>query len=286
MRKIYDAGQVGRTETVFEYAPYCEKYGVDAINITSRELASPETFREADQCVKAHGLSWGMLPMPMDAYSEDLSDEDFAKGLETLKRWADITADSDGKHCYNHIWNGSNARTYDAQRECLLERARRVFEVLDPYGVHYGFEFLGVEPLRKSFRYPFFNDLTGALSIADEISPRMGFVFDTYHWYTGSDCDMGDLYYAAAHIDRLVNFHVNDGIAGVPREKQEDMERAMPMTTGVINSRIPYELFKKRGYEGLILCEPMTIWRNEMKDQPLEEVVKALAEGYARLEEG
>ena len=68
--------------------------------------------------------------------------------------------------------------------------------------------------------------------------------------------------------------------------KSEKSSSAKSASTGVINSRIPYELFTKRGYEGLILCEPMTIWRNEMKDQPLEEVVKALAEGYARLEEG
>ena len=74
MRKIYDAGQVGRSETVFEYAPYCEKYGVTAINLTPRELASPEVFHEADKCIRAHGLTWGMLPMPMDAYAEDLSD--------------------------------------------------------------------------------------------------------------------------------------------------------------------------------------------------------------------
>lgn len=285
MRRIYDAGQVGRTETVFEYAPYCEKYGVNAVNLTSRELASPEVFREADKCIHAHGLTWGMLNMPIDSFSEDLSDEDFAKGLETLKRWADMTADSDAKHCYNHIWNGSNLRTYKEQREWVIERTQKIFEVLDPYNIHYGFEFLGVVPLRNSFKYPFFNGITGALSVADAVSPRMGFVFDTYHWYTGHDCDMGDLYYAAEHVDRLVNFHVNDGIAGVPREKQEDMERAMPMTTGVIDSKAAYDLFKSRGYEGLILCEPMTLWKNEMKDKTIEEVVKALAEGYARLEE-
>ena len=154
--------------------------------------------------------------------------------------------------------------------------------MLDPYNIHYGFEFLGVVPLRNSFKYPFFNGITGALSVADAVSPRMGFVFDTYHWYTGHDCDMGDLYYAAEHVDRLVNFHVNDGIAGVPREKQEDMERAMPMTTGVIDSKAAYDLFKSRGYEGLILCEPMTLWKNEMKDKTIEEVVKAALRGAAK----
>lgn len=285
MRPIYDGGQTGRKESVYETAPLCEKYGITAMNIPGELLEDPQKMKEADACIKAHGMTWGMIPTPFDAYAENLSDEDFAAGLETLKRWAELAVSFGAGHCYNHIWNGSNSRTYDAQRDWVLNRARRVFEVLDPLGVHYGFEFLGPVPLRRSFKHPFFNNLAGALSIADEISPRLGFVFDTYHWYTGTGGDMGEVYLAAAHVDRLVNFHIDDGIPGRTREEQQDLEREMPLRGGVIDASVPYRLFKKNGYKGLIMCEPLNFWRQKNQTCSLEEVIQDLAKGYDDLAE-
>ena len=282
--KIYDGGQVGRPESIIEAAPLCAKYGITAMNLPGELLRDPAALRETDRVIKAHGLHWGMVATPFDTFSEGLSDEAFAEGLETMKRWAELAAEVGAHHCYNHIWNGSNLREYDAQREWVVRRAEKLFAVLDGSNIRYGFEFLGPAPLRNSFRYPFVHSLAGALSIADEISPRFGFIFDTYHWYCGTGAEPDELYLAAANVDRLVNFHVNDGIAGRKREEQQDLERAMPMTTGVIDARRASELFKARGYRGLVLCEPMNFWRASMKDKPFEEVVRALAEGYAAID--
>ena len=284
MERIYDGGQVGRSESIIEAAPLCAKYGIQAMNLPGGLLENPEKLKETDKVIKSYGLHWGMVATPFDTYSEGLSDAEFEKGLETMKKWAEEASAVGASHCYNHIWSGSNFREYDAQREWVLTRAEKLFNILDPCGIRYGFEFLGPVPLRNSFKYPFVNNLAGALSIADDISPRLGFIFDTYHWFCGTASDPGELYLAAAHVDRLVNFHVNDGIAGRKREEQQDLERAMPMTTGVIDAKRASDLFKSRGYKGLVLCEPMNFWRAEMKDKPFEYVVKSLAEGYQAID--
>lgn len=280
MDRIYDIGQAARHESLIETAPLLAKYGLTAVNLPGDLMAEPEQVRETKKALDANGLHFGMMPTPFDSYSEELSDEAFETGLETLKKWADLAAEVGAVRCYNHIWNGSNARQYDAQREWVMKRAEKVFTILDGAGIRYGFEFLGPVPLQKSFKYPFVNNLAGALSIADDISPRLGFVFDTYHWFTGSNCDPGTLYLAASHTDRLVNFHVNDGIAGRTREEQQDLERDLPMTTGVIDATIPTALFKSRGYDGLVMCEPM-LW-DRFGKMPLEQVLQALKEGYDR----
>lgn len=284
MDRVYDGGQCGRRESVFEFAPVLEKYGITAVNIPSDILKDKETFAEADRCIRAHGLHWGMLPTPVDSYDENLTDEKFAEGVETLKRWADIVSDAGKINCYNHIWPGSNKRVYKDQREWLLDRAGRITTVLKDAGIRYGFEFLGPVPLQESFRYPFSNNIVGALSVADELGGYPGIVFDTYHWYTGSGANEGDLYLAAVHQDRIVNVHVEDGIAGVPREKQQDLVRAMPMTTGVIDSHFAYGVLKEYGYRGLVMCEALTPWRGEMEKKTFEEVVRELKEGYDRVE--
>ena len=80
--------------------------------------------------------------------------------------------------------------------------------------------------------------------------------FDTYHWYCGSG-RLDDLYFAAQNCHRMVNFHLNDGVAGKSRDEQEDQVRAMPMTTGIIDAARIYQLFEKNGYKGPVMCEPM-----------------------------
>ena len=280
MEWIYDGGQAARNESIFEAAPFCETYGLKAMNLSGSLLRDPALLKEADKCIKAHGLHWGMLETPYDTFSEDLSDEEFEAGLETMKRWAELGAEIGAVNCYNHIWSGSNLHEYEEHREWVINRARKIFAVLDAAGIRYGCEFLGPVPLRNSFKCKFINNLAGELAIADEISPRFGFVFDTYHWYTGTNADMGELHLAAAHVDRMINFHVDDGLPERTREEQTDLERAMPMSTGVINSKLAADIFKSKGYKGLVLCEPLNLWRAKQAGRPLEDTIKEIADGY------
>lgn len=246
-------------------------------------LEDPQAGVDATAFLRDKGLRWGMLPTPADFFSEGLSDEEFDAALERFAYWAAAGEKMGVKYCYNHVWNGSNVRQAENQFEWVLNRLRRVWKTADDHGVRYGMEFLGPHPLQKSFRFPFFNSLSGILAFADAVDPRCGFLFDTYHWHCGSDQRIDEVFLAAAHIDRMVGFHLNDGVPGRTREQQEDMERRLPLTTGVIDAALPYRIFEKAGYDGPVLCEPMFPWLGNEEGRTLEGTVAAIAESYERV---
>ena len=283
MLTIFDPGVNGVKGTVYEIAPLAKMYGIAGISVPGSLLDDPKEALRAADFIKDLGLSWGLLPTPADFYSESVSDEAFSEAIEIFKKRAELGAKMGVRFCYNHVWNGSNLRKADRQFEWVLERIRRVFEVADANGIRYGMEFLGPVPLQKSFRYPFFNSLSGILALADEENPRCGFLFDTYHWYCGSNQRMDEAYLASRHVDRMVGFHINDAVPGRTREEQEDMERRMPLSTGIINAVLPYRLFSEAGYDGPMFNEPMFPWSKNPEGRTLEETVATVAENYEKL---
>ena len=83
----------------------------------------------------------------------------------------------------------------------------------------------------------------------------------------------------------MVNYHVNDGRPGRTWQEQQDLDRALPLETGVIDAALPYRLFKANGYCGPVMCEPMKPWSLNADSKSLEAIIKAVAQAYQRLED-
>ena len=81
------------------------------------------------------------------------------------------------------------------------------------------------------------------------MSEKISIVFDGIHWYT-SGARNDDLYWALGHIDRVVNLHLDDASPFKTALEQWDRERALPNTTGAIDSTRIVKMFHERGYEG------------------------------------
>ena len=206
----------------------------------------------------------------------------FEEGLKETARRAAIAEKLGVTRAYNHIFPGSNVRDFDENFEWHVNRIKRVYQVLSDHGIHYGLEFLGPWDLFCSFKNPFMRTIAGVLSLADSVSSNIGIVFDTFHW-TCMGARREDLMYAAVHADRIVIFHINDGIAGRKPYEQKDLTRAMPMTTGVIDALTPWKLFQKYGYTGPVLCEPIQPEYTRYKDMTPEAVVAEVAASYSRM---
>ena len=82
--------------------------------------------------------------------------------------------------------------------------------------------------------------------------------------------------------DRMVNFHLNDGVAGKSRDEQEDQVRAMPMTTGIIDAAWIYQLFEKNGYKGPVMCEPMVPSTDRFAVQDVEKSMAEVKDAFNR----
>lgn len=285
MYSVFDAGDnfYRVKKSIEELVPLVKKHGIEGINPSIEILEDRQRARYVMNIVRDNGLQWGLLPTPADMLSPSTNEEMFDEALKKLKFWAETGELIGVERCYNHIFPGHNELDYEENFERHIIRIKRIHDILSPHGIRYGLEFLGPKDLRCSFLKSFIHTIAGVLALADVVDPSVGFVFDTFHWFTGGNED--DLYYATWHIDRMICFHINDGITGKSPEEQLDLTRAMPMTTGVIDSLRIYKMFKDKGYSGPVLCEPINPTYERFAKMDAEAVIKEVAEVYKRMEE-
>lgn len=282
MYTVFDCSFYKVPENLETVAKYLQKHHIPGIGVPATVLDTEERAREAKDIIDRYGLRWGLMPTPADMYAESLGDAEFAAALEILERWTDHAQKIGVKYAYNHIHPGSNTRQYEENFAWYVNRISAVNTIFKRKGIFYGLEFVGPVHLQHSFRYPFIHDLRGAVELADASAGRPGIVFDTYHWFTGGGTQ-DDVLWMARNIERLTAVHVNDGIAGLAREEQRDDLRAMPMTTGVINSAAVLAEFCSAGYRGPVLCEPMNPAYQKFASMQTGLVVQELADAYRNL---
>ena len=281
MYSVFDASEMFYKvkKSVQELAPLLAKHGIKGINPPVEILENPKAAREAAKCVYDNGLKWGLLPTPVDFFAPDVPDEMFDNALEKLKIWADTAQKMGVKYSYNHIFPGHNERQYEENFSWHTIRLQKINKIMADNGIHYGLEFIAPWDVRALFKYPFATTISGVLAIADAVDYGIGVLFDTYHWFT-SGGNPDDLSFAAQHVDRIVCFHINDGVEGLSFKEQKDMTRALPMTTGVIDSITPYKMFLEKGYKGPVIIEPMFPIYETFRNSEAEDVVKIIAESY------
>lgn len=281
MIKTLDASMLGIQHPVEALIGPAAAAGFQAISPGMDLLNDPDRLAKADQMRQEAGLSWGLLPMPADFYFWELSDEDFEKGLEKLRRFAELGKKYGIRYAYNHVWPTS-FREFDENFDWHVKRVKAVSELLASYGIRYGLEFLGPHELRKWQPHEFVHSLAGVLSIADAAGGTAGIAFDCYHWYTSGEKEK-DVKMIELMPNRLVCMHVNDAPAGVAVEDQKDMQRRLPMDTGVINSRAIFERFTRVNPDALYMIEPFEPERTRFGKMSAEEAAKEAAAAMARL---
>lgn len=266
-----------------ELIPLAARYGLQAVSAPASVLESEEKALAADKFLKDNGLRWGLMPMPADFYHWDLDDAAFEKALIELGRRAKIAEKIGLSHAYNHVWP-TGPRPFDENFEWHVRRVKAVSDILSDHGVHYGLEFLGPHELRTWQKYEFVHSLAGVLSIADEAGGKAGIAFDTFHWYCSGNGNRDDLMLMRSKIDRLVAVHMNDAVAGVPYDQQKDMQRRLPMETGLIDARDILAMLMQRPNNALYMIEPFEPARTLFHSMDAETAVRTAAEIFERIE--
>lgn len=285
MIRTLDASMLNLPYSLEELSPLAAKYGMQAISADTRMMQDPVLAQEIDAVVKFHGLQWGLMPMPADFYHWDLEDTAFSEALEVLKRQAALAEKIGITHAYNHVWS-SGPRAFDENFEWHVKRVHAVSQILHDHGVHYGLEFLGPHELRKWQTYEFVHSLAGVAAIADAAGGTAGIAFDTFHWYCSNNGCMDDLLWMSQHTERLVAVHMNDAVQGVPFDQQLDMQRRLPMETGIIDTRDILQRFMAKPNDALYMIEPFEPGRTRFHNMAAEEAVKAVADIFEKLEAG
>ncbi len=281
MIQTLDASMLGIRCPVEELLAPAAARGFQAVSPGMDLLEDPVRLAEADALRQALGLSWGLLPMPADFYFWDLDDAAFADGLKRLHDYAVLGEKYQIRYAYNHIWPTS-FRTYDRNFEWHTDRVRAVSTLLADHGIRYGLEFLGPHELRTWQPHIFVHTLPDVLAIADAAGGKAGIAFDCFHWYT-SGARKEDLQLMESKAERLVCVHLNDAVAGRTVPEQRDLERRLPMETGLINSREILHRFRYQEPDALFMIEPFEPARSRFAEMNAAQAVDAAAAVMARL---
>ena len=83
--------------------------------------------------------------------------------------------------------------------------------------------------------------------IGDIDRDNVGFLLDSWHWYTAQET-VGDL--LSLRAEDVVLCHLNDAPAGIPVDKQIDNRRGLPCSTGVIDMKGFLGAMVEISYEG------------------------------------
>jgi len=264
-----------------EYLDLLVQYGIGGVGTDPALMDDEPAAMELARKVWDRNLRWSVMFTPVDFYAAKVDDELFEQGIETFKRRCAVAEKMKVEYCYNHVWSSCEDRAYDENFEWHVRRLERVQQVCLDHGIRYGLEFLGPRQVLYRYKHPFIHTIAGVMALAEAAGGKTGFLFDTYHWSCeGARPD--DLYFAATHIDKMVGLHLNDGIFGRTLPYQLDLERAMPMTTGVIDAATPYRLFEAKGFDGPCVCEAMWPTIDRFKTLSKEQCVREMAAGYAR----
>jgi sugar phosphate isomerase/epimerase len=260
--------------------PLAKNAGYDTVQFPLWEINTIKQAKEATREVIDRGLQWSLMPMDIDIMRA-CPEEVHKKDLELLKRHMDFAQAAGVRRYYNHVWPGSNELEWKEHFSWCIERFTPVFKMAQERGIKIGLEFLGPKPLSDSFRYPFIRKIRDILSLADAISKDVGVLVDTFHWYT-SGSSLEDLK-LIDHGDRVVGVHLNDGQKSRSRDEQQDLERELPLATGIIDSVSVVKTLSELGYDGPVTVEPFEPASRRLKSMPLEDALRTVAESARRV---
>jgi sugar phosphate isomerase/epimerase len=147
----------------------------------------------------------------------------FNEDLVTLRRLCEVAVAVDCPRCCTWMppTTPGNPREF---RQLMVERFREIAQVMEPYGVRFGLEWIGPWHTRQSGNIVVYT-LPDTLNLIEDIDmPNMGLLLDSWHWFMagGTVCEL-----EALQPEQIVHVHFVDA-PDKAYEYQRDDQRAIP----------------------------------------------------------
>ena len=240
--------------SILEIAESIRAHEMVGVPVTPAIMENKKEALEATKAIRDMGLKWNMLPWPVDFYQHYVEQDEFDKGIDTLKRWAELGQQMGVKYAFNHVMP-SSPKPFDESFDWCVRRIYRVNQVMENNDINYGLEYVGEYDARHAYDNEFVYTLPGIMALGDAAGNGVGFIYDTYHTHCGGR-ENDDFHLALHNIDRISGVHFSDGMPGKTLEKQKDLTRSYPETTGVVPSASHVSRLLEAGYAGPVLIEP------------------------------
>jgi hypothetical protein len=259
-------GSIGVTaQSQKELNSLAQRHRFEAVEPRLDEIAgmSSEQLAETVADLKAKQLGWAAPGLPVDFRKDDKT---FQDGLAKLPRLAAGLQRAGGTRIGTWLSPSHDQLTYRANFKQHGARLREVGRILKDHGLRLGLEYVGTQLLLVGKRYPFVHTMAETRELIAEIGTgNVGFVLDTWHWWTAGDTEADIL--ALTNSD-VVSVDLNDAPKGIPKEQQKDNERELPVATGVIDIATFVNALAKIGYDGPARPEPFNKVLNALDNDP------------------
>jgi sugar phosphate isomerase/epimerase len=249
-------------KTQAEANAFAARHGFESVEARGPEIAgmSADDLKRLRDDLAARKLVWGAAGLPNGMRADAAMHEQELKGLPALAaglKRAGVTRIS--------TWISPSSDTLPYVKNFRLHVARytEVAKILDGEGLRLGLEYIGTPNLYRRPRHAFVHSMAEAKELFAEIpTGNVGFVLDSWHWYTASEGEAELLSVAAKDV---VAVDLNDA-QKAPLEHLLDNQRELPATTGVIDAGLFLSALARIGYDGPVRAEPFNAALNALDD--------------------
>nr|WP_201723910.1 TIM barrel protein [Rhodopirellula sp. SM50] len=272
-------GSIGVKANQTEAIELAAKHGFESVAAAPHDLAKLSDA-ESEALVgdlKAKGLVWGSSGLPVDFRKEEAK---FKSDLAALPALAAALRRAGVDRMGTWISPCHDELTYVANFKQHADRLRECAKILKDHGLRLGLEYVGTSTLRNSKRFPFLHTMRETAELHSAIGvDNMGFVLDSWHWYTAGETadDIRSL-----NAQQIVGCDLNDAPAGLAVDEQIDNRRELPAATGVIDVKSFLQALIDVGYDGPVRAEPFNQALNQLdNDEACAATSKAIHKAIA-----
>lgn len=246
-------GALGVRATQKQAFDYACKFGFESVQPSAKELAtmSKQDLSALLAQMKEKKIVFGAAGLPVNFRNDE---QTFQKQLKTLPAMAAGLQRAGATRVGTWIKPAHDTLTYVRNFRQHAKRLRIIANILGDHGLRFGLEYVGPKTSWTASRYSFVHSMAEMKDLLAEIDrSNMGFVLDSWHWYTAGET-VEDLKILTNHD--IVAVDLNDAPAGIPVEQQMDLSRELPAATGIIDVTAFLKTLQEIGYNGPVRAEP------------------------------
>lgn len=275
-------GAIGVKADPREAPELAHKFGFEAIEPAADFLGklSDDELAAFRSRMKANKLAWASAGLPVEFRTTDAA---FQESLERLPAFARGLQRAGVTRIATWLSPSHGSLPYAENLRQHAGRLRQVAKILADHSLRLGLEYVGPKTSWSKGRYPFIHTMAQMKQLIAEIAcTNVGFLLDSWHWYTAHETRADLLSLRNADV---VSCHLNDAPKGIPVDQQIDSRRDLPAATGVIDLKTFLGALVEIGYDGPVMAEP---FRPDLRGLPRDEalglVSKAMKKAFSLLE--
>ena len=274
MKIAFTPGTIGVKADQKRAIELAHHFGFEAVQPFPAELAQLSESKRHDllEDLEAKELVWAAAGLTVDFLKDTPT---FDEGMRDWPRLCQALRNAGATRVGTWLMPRHGSLTYLQNFKQTAARLRQIALIARDYGVKLGLEYVGTKNLWSGGRFAFVHTMAETKELISEIrSPNVGFVLDSWHWWTSDETKQDIL---TLKNEDIISCDLNDAPPGIKKEDQIDNQRELPLATGVIDVKGFLEGLNEIGYDGPIRPEPFNAKLRAMpEDQACGVTIQAM----------